>query len=255
MTSELPSPTGPRGRVALVTGGGSGIGRACAVALAEAGAVVHVADVDAAAAEAVAGLVGGHAHVVDLADPSAIGRLPTAVDILVNSAGLQHVAPITEFPPERFTLIQQVMVTAPFLLLRHVLPHMYAARWGRVVNISSVHGLRASAYKSAYVAAKHALEGLSKVTAIEGAPYGVTSNCISPGYVRTPLVEGQILDQAAAHGIDAGDVLSEVLLTRSPIKRLIEPEEVAAAALWLCGPHTGYVTGSSLPLDGGWGAN
>lgn len=260
MTSELPSPTGPpptgpRGRVALVTGGGSGIGRACAVALAEAGAVVHVADVDAAAAKAVAGLVGGHAHVVDLADPAAIGGLPNAVDILVNSAGLQHVAPITEFPPERFALIQQVMVTAPFLLLRHVLPHMYAAGWGRVVNISSVHGLRASAYKSAYVAAKHALEGLSKVTAIEGAPYGVTSNCISPGYVRTPLVEGQILDQAAAHGIDAGDVLSEVLLTRSPIKRLIEPEEVAAAALWLCGPHTGYVTGSSLPLDGGWGAN
>lgn len=255
MTSEPPSPTGLLGRVALVTGGGSGIGRACAVALAEAGAVVHVADVDAAAAEAVAGLVGGHAHVVDLADPAAIGGLPARVDVLVNSAGLQHVAPITEFPPERFALIQQVMVTAPFLLLRHVLPHMYAARWGRVVNISSVHGLRASAYKSAYVAAKHALEGLSKVTAIEGAPYGVTSNCISPGYVRTPLVEGQILGQAAAHGIDAGDVLREVLLTRSPIKRLIEPEEVAAAALWLCGPHTGYVTGTSLPLDGGWSAN
>ncbi|MCP3754794.1 3-hydroxybutyrate dehydrogenase [Streptomyces sp. TBY4] len=255
MTSELPSPTGLLRRVALVTGGGSGIGRACAVALAEAGAVVHVADIDAAAAKTVAGLVGGHAHAVDLADPAAVGELPAAVDILVNSAGLQHVAPITEFPPERFALIQQVMVTAPFLLLRHVLPHMYAARWGRVVNISSVHGLRASAYKSAYVAAKHALEGLSKVTAIEGAPYGVTSNCISPGYVRTPLVEGQILDQAAAHGIDAGDVLSEVLLTRSPIKRLIEPEEVAAAAAWLCGPHTGYVTGTSLPLDGGWSAN
>lgn len=255
MTSQLPSPNLLRDRVALVTGGGSGIGRACALALAEAGATVHVADIDASAAKAVAGLVGGHAHVADLADPAAIGGLPAVVDILVNSAGLQHVAPITEFPPERFALIQQVMVTAPFLLLRHVLPHMYAARWGRVVNISSVHGLRASAYKSAYVAAKHGLEGLSKVAAIEGAPYGVTSNCISPGYVRTPLVEGQILDQAAAHGIGAGDVLSEVLLTRSPIKRLIEPEEVAAAAIWLCGPHTGYMTGSSLPLDGGWGAN
>ncbi|WP_328296757.1 3-hydroxybutyrate dehydrogenase [Streptomyces sp. NBC_00435] len=254
MTSELPCPTRLRARVALVTGGGSGIGRACAVALAGAGATVHVVDIDAAAAEDVAGLVGGHAHVADLADPAAIGELPAAVDVLVNSAGLQHVAPITEFPPERFTLIQQVMVTAPFLLLRHVLPHMYATRWGRVVNISSVHGLRASAYKSAYVAAKHGLEGLSKVTAIEGAPYGVTSNCISPGYVRTPLVEGQIQDQAAAHGIGAGAVLSEVLLARSPIKRLIEPEEVAAAALWLCGPHTGYVTGSSLSLDGGWGA-
>lgn len=186
MTSELPCPTRLRARVALVTGGGSGIGRACAVALAGAGATVHVVDIDAAAAEDVAGLVGGHAHVADLADPAAIGELPAAVDVLVNSAGLQHVAPITEFPPERFTLIQQVMVTAPFLLLRHVLPHMYATRWGRVVNISSVHGLRASAYKSAYVAAKHGLEGLSKVTAIEGAPYGVTSNCISPGYVRTP---------------------------------------------------------------------
>lgn len=255
MTSESPSPTQLRGRVALVTGGGSGIGRACAVALAGAGATVHVVDIDEASAKAVAVLVGGRAHVADLADPAAIEELPGAVDILVNSAGLQHIAPITEFPAERFALIQQVMVTAPFLLLRRVLPHMYAAGWGRVVNISSVHGLRASAYKSAYVAAKHGLEGLNKVTAIEGAPYGVTSNCISPGYVRTPLVEGQIQDQAAAHGIGAGDVLSDVLLTRSPIKRLIEPEEVAAAALWLCGPHTGYVTGSSLPLDGGWGAN
>lgn len=255
MTSESSSLPQLRGRVALVTGGASGIGRACAVALAEAGATVHVVDLDGATAKAVAAVVGGHAHVADLADPAVIGGLPSAVDILVNSAGLQHVAPITEFPPERFALIQQVMVTAPFLLLRHVLPHMYAAGWGRVVNISSVHGLRASAYKSAYVAAKHGLEGLSKVTAIEGAPYGVTSNCISPGYVRTPLVEGQIRDQALAHGIGEGDVLSEVLLTRSPIKRLIEPEEVAAAAVWLCGPHTGYVTGSSLPMDGGWGAN
>ncbi|MEV0988535.1 3-hydroxybutyrate dehydrogenase [Streptomyces sp. NPDC049949] len=251
MTSQLPF---LRERVALVTGGGSGIGRACAIALAEAGATVHVADIAEEPASSVAALVGGRAHVVDLADPAAIERLPREVDILVNSAGLQHVAPITEFPAERFALIQQVMVTAPFLLLRHVLPHMYAAGWGRVVNISSAHGLRASAYKSAYVAAKHGLEGLNKVTAVESAPYGVTSNCISPGYVRTPLVEAQIEQQAAAHGIGPGDVLSEVLLTRSAIKRLIEPEEVAAAAVWLCGPHTGYLTGTSLPLDGGWTA-
>ncbi|MFD9358602.1 3-hydroxybutyrate dehydrogenase [Streptomyces sp. NPDC060031] len=252
MTSEF-----LRGRVALVTGGGSGIGRACAVALAAAGATVHVVDRDGESADAVARALGGRAraHTADLSDPGAIEALPDAVDILVNSAGLQHVAPLTEFPPERFTLIQQVMVTAPFLLLRRVLPHMYGARWGRVVNISSVHGLRASAFKSAYVAAKHGLEGLSKVTALEGAPYGVTSNCISPGYVRTPLVEAQIEAQAAAHGISPGDVLSEVLLARSAIKRLIEPEEVAAAALWLCGPHTGHLTGASLPLDGGWGAN
>ncbi|MEV0317149.1 3-hydroxybutyrate dehydrogenase [Streptomyces sp. NPDC050658] len=242
------------GRTAMVTGGGSGIGRACAVALAASGAFVHVVDVDADSAKAAAEAVGGAAHVVDLADPAALGTLPAAVDVLVNSAGLQHVAPLEEFPPERFDLIQRVMVTAPFLLLRQTLPHMYARGWGRVVNISSVHGLRASAFKSAYVAAKHALEGLSKVTALEGAAHGVTSNCLSPGYTRTPLVEHQISAQAAAHGIAPERVLTDVLLRRSAAKRLIEPEEVAAAALWLCGPHTGFVTGASLPLDGGWTA-
>ncbi len=238
----------------MVTGGGSGIGRACVLALARAGAVVHVVDRDGAAAEAVAGMAGGQAHEADLADRAAIDLLPSEVDVLVNNAGLQHVAPLSEFPAERFELIQKVMVTAPFLLMRRVLPHMYGQGWGRIVNVSSVHGLRASAYKSAYVAAKHGLEGLSKVAAIEGAPHGVTSNCVAPGYVRTPLVEGQVRAQAAAHGISEGDVLSEVMLARSPVKRLLEPEEVAAAVLWLCGPHTGYLTGASLPLDGGWTA-
>ncbi|MGI5166649.1 3-hydroxybutyrate dehydrogenase [Spirillospora sp. CA-253888] len=257
----LPSPGPPAGqsvdlgdRTVLVTGGGSGIGRACAAAFAAAGATVHVVDIDAAAAKDTAAAIGGHAHVADLADASAVEGLPAGIDVLVNNAGLQHVAPIPDFPAERFTRIQQVMVTAPFLLLRRVLPHMYGRGWGRVVNISSVHGLRASPYKSAYVAAKHALEGLSKVTALEGAPHGVTSNCVNPGYVRTPLVEGQIQEQAAAHGIGADAVLDQVLLARSPLKRLIEPDEVAAAALWLCGPHTGFVTGTSLPLDGGWTA-
>ncbi len=255
--SPLPSTGGVdlSGRAALVTGGGSGIGRACAAALAAAGAEVHVVDVDAEKAKTVADAIGAVAHTADLAEPDAIDTLPRAIDVLVNNAGLQHVAALHEFPPERFALMQQVMVTAPFLLIRRVLPHMYAAGWGRVVNISSVHGLRASAYKSAYVTAKHALEGLSKVTAIEGAPHGVTSNCVNPGYVRTPMVEGQIQDQAAAHGVSPDDVLSDVLLTRAPLKRLLEPEEVAAAALWLCGPHTGSVTGASLPLDGGWGAS
>ncbi|MEU4998192.1 3-hydroxybutyrate dehydrogenase [Streptomyces sp. NPDC021622] len=242
------------GRTALVTGGGSGIGRACAVALADAGAFVHVVDVDAESAKAVAETVGGEPHVADLADPHAVRALPAAVDVLVNSAGLQHVAPIEEFPPERFDLIQRVMVTAPFLLLRRTLPHMYAHGWGRVVNISSVHGLRASPFKSAYVAAKHALEGLSKVTALEGAAHGVTSNCVNPGYARTPLVERQISAQAAAHGIPEEQVLTDVLLRRSAVQRLIEPAEIAAAALWLCGPHSGFVTGASLPLDGGWTA-
>ncbi|ALO13322.1 3-hydroxybutyrate dehydrogenase [Streptomyces gardneri] len=254
---QRPSPAAAAelsGRTALVTGGGSGIGRACALALAQAGAFVHVVDRDADSAKAVAEIAGGQAQVADLADPGAIGLLPTEIDILVNNAGLQHVAPLTEFPPDRFELIQKVMVTAPFLLMQRTLPHMYARGWGRVVNVSSVHGLRASAFKSAYVTAKHALEGLSKVAAIEGAPHGVTSNCVNPGYVRTPLVEGQIRDQAAAHGISEGDVLSNVLLARSPVKRLLEADEVAAAVLWLCGPHSGYLTGASLPLDGGWTA-
>ncbi len=134
-----------------------------------------------------------------------------------------------------FTLIQQVMVTAPFLLIRRCVPHMYASGWGRIVNVSSVHGLRASAYKAAYVAAKHGLEGLSKVAAIEGAPHGVTSNCVSPGYVRTPLVENQIEAQADAHDLPADEVVEKVLLDRTPVKRLIEPAEVAALVRWLAG--------------------
>lgn len=147
------------------------------------------------------------------------------------------------------------MVEAPFRILRRTLPHMYAQGWGRVINISSVHGLRASAYKSAYVTAKHALEGLSKAAALEGAAYGVTSNCVNPGYVRTPLVEEQIATQALAHGIPPAEVVDKVMLERTALKRLIEPEEVAQAALWLCSAHTGYLTGASLPLDGGWSAS
>lgn len=242
------------GRTALVTGAGSGIGRAVASALAAAGAHVHVVDIDAATAKAVAETIGGRAHVVDLARAETVEELPADIDILVNNAGLQHVAPLTEFPPDRFALMQRVMVHAPFLLIRRTMPHMRARGWGRIVNISSAHGLRASAFKAGYVTAKHALDGLSKVTAVEGAPHGITSNCVNPAYVRTPLVERQIEAQAAAHGIDTGQVVSDVLLSRPAIKRLIEPAEVAAAVLWLCGPHTGYITGASIPLDGGWTA-
>ncbi|SHF07408.1 3-hydroxybutyrate dehydrogenase [Streptoalloteichus hindustanus] len=242
------------GRVALVTGAGSGIGRACAVALAEAGATVHVVDRDGDRAAEVAGAVAGWAHVVDLADPGAVDALPAEVDVLVNNAGLQHVAPLHEFPPERFAHLHQVMVTAPFLLMRRCLPHMYARRWGRLVNISSVHGLRASPFKAAYVSAKHALEGLSKVAALEGAAHGVTSNCVNPGYVRTPLVEGQVAAQAEAHGIAPEGVLDAVFLQRTAVKRLVEPEEVATIVRWLCGDAASSVTGASLPVDGGWTA-
>jgi 3-hydroxybutyrate dehydrogenase len=201
------------GRVALVTGAGSDIGRG-ARSLANGGAKVHVADIDETAAQRVAAEVGGWAHVVDLADAEAIAGLPAAVDILVNNAGFQHVAAIPEFPPEIFQRMQQVMVTAPFLLIRRVLPAMYAGGWGRVINISSVHGLRASRYKSAYVMVKHALEGLSKVVALEGAEHGVTSNCVCPGYVDTPLVRDQVAAQAAVHRLKEGEVVERVLLER-----------------------------------------
>jgi 3-hydroxybutyrate dehydrogenase len=243
------------GRRALVTGGGSGIGRACAARLAAAGAAVVVADRDAATAQAVAAEVGGTAVTVDLSDLDAVDGLDLDVDVLVNNAGLQHVAPLHEFPVDRFSLILRVMLEAPFRLVRGALPHMYGRGWGRVVNISSVHGLRASPYKSAYVTAKHGLEGLSKVIALEGAEHGVTSNCVNPAYVRTPLVEGQIGDQARAHGISEEQVVAEVMLAPAAVKRLLEPAEVAEAVAYLCSPAATSVTGSSLVMDGGWSAS
>ena len=240
------------GRTALVTGAGSGIGRACALRLARAGAAVRVVDVNQAAAEEVAEATGGTAVTVDLSDPAAVDALDADVDVLVNNAGLQFVAPLPDFPPERFTYLQTVMVEAPFRLVRRALPHMYDRGWGRVVNISSVHGLIASPFKSAYVAAKHALEGLSKVTALESAGRGVTSNCVNPAFVRTPLVDRQIADQAAAHGISESEVIEKVMLDRAAIKRLIAPEEVAELVAFLCTPAADLITGTSIPIDGGW---
>ncbi|MFF5296606.1 3-hydroxybutyrate dehydrogenase [Paractinoplanes globisporus] len=242
-------------RTAMVTGGGSGIGRACAERLAAAGAAVIVVDVDAAAAKLVAKEIGGSAVVADLASSTYISDIPADVDVLVNNAGLQVVAPLTEFPDDRFALIQRVMVEAPFRLVKHVLPHMFARGWGRVVNISSVHGLLASPYKSAYVTAKHGLEGLSKVTALEGAPHGVTSNCICPAFVRTPLVDKQIADQAKINGIPESEVIEKIMLDRAAIKRLIEPAEVAELTAYLCTPPAALITGSSITIDGGWTAH
>ncbi|MFE3752921.1 3-hydroxybutyrate dehydrogenase [Nocardia tengchongensis] len=242
------------GRTVLVTGGGSGIGAACARELAGRGAAVRVADIDGVAAETVATEIGGTAWEVDLSEVAALENLELEVDILVNNAGVQTVAPITEFPPERFRTMLALMVEAPFLLTRAALPHMQRQRFGRIVNVSSVHGLRASAFKSAYVTAKHALEGLSKVTALEGGPFGITSNCVDPGYVRTPLVDKQIADQAKAHGIAEQEVVQTIMLTESAIKRLVEPEEVASLVGWLTSGMAGMVTGASYTMDGGWSA-
>jgi 3-hydroxybutyrate dehydrogenase len=242
------------GRSALVTGAASGIGRACAGRLARAGASVTVLDVDGDAAKEVAEGIGGEALQADLSDYEVLDNLEVDADIIVNNAGLQHVAPIEEFPPERFSLILRIMLEAPFRILQKALPGMYEQGWGRVINISSVHGLRASPYKSAYVSAKHGLEGLSKTLALEGGPRGVTSNCVDPAYVKTPLVEKQIADQARIHGISEDEVIEKIMLTEPAIKRLIEPEEVAELALFLCSKEASFINGSSIVMDGGWTA-
>jgi 3-hydroxybutyrate dehydrogenase len=242
------------GRRALVTGGASGIGAACARELACRGATVTVADVDDVAAKSLADEIGGTAWAVDLLDVGALEDLELDVDILVNNAGVQSIAPIEEFPPERFRMLMTLMVETPFLLIRAALPRMYRNDFGRVVNISSVHGLRASEFKVAYVTAKHALEGLSKVTALEGAAHQVTSNCVNPGYVRTPLVTKQIADQAKMHGIPEDEVVADILLKEAAVKRLVEPEEVGSLVGWLCSAQAGMVTGASYTMDGGWSA-
>jgi 3-hydroxybutyrate dehydrogenase len=242
------------GRTALVTGGASGIGAACARELAARGASVTVADVDEVAAKALADELGGTAWAVDLLDVEALETLTLDVDVLVNNAGVQSIDPIADFSPDRFRSMLALMVEAPFLLIRATLPSMYAKGFGRIVNVSSVHGLRASEFKVAYVTAKHGLEGLSKVTALEGGPHGVTSNCVNPGYVRTPLVTKQIADQARTHGIGEQQVLEQILLSESAIKRLVEPEEVASLVGWLASSAAGMVTGASYTMDGGWSA-
>ena len=239
------------GRSALVTGAASGIGRACAERLAQAGAAVTVLDLNGDAARKVADEIGGEAILGDLSDYEVLDSLRVEADVVVNNAGLQYVAAVEDFPPERFSMMLRIMLEAPFRIVRAALSGMYEKGWGRVINISSVLGLRASPFKSAYVSAKHGLEGLSKVVALEGGPKGVTSNCICPAYVRTPLVEGQIPDQARVRGISEDEVVEKVMLDKPAIKRLIEPEEVAELAAFLCTPEASFINGASLSIDGG----
>ena len=253
-----PSSDGPlAGRTALVTGAASGIGAAVARRLAADGATVLAVDRQRGGRRrrSPATSPASSPLACDLSDLDAVDALPAEVDVLVNNAGLQHVSPVHEFDPKRFSLILTIMLEAPFRLARRTLPHMYARGWGRVINISSAHGLRASPFKSAYVTAKHGLEGLSKVIALEGAPHGVTSNCINPAYVRTPLVEKQIADQARQHGIGEDEVIEKIMLTPVAVKRLVEPDEVAELAAVLYGPASASITGASLTLDGGWTAH
>jgi 3-hydroxybutyrate dehydrogenase len=239
------------GKRALVTGGASGIGRACAEELASWGAHVTVADVDFAAGSDLATKLNGEFWELDLSRPLELAdRLD--FDILVNNAGIQTVSPIQDFDPRKFQFMIDLMLVAPFMLTRACLPGMYEKGWGRVIHISSVHGLRSSPYKSAYITAKHGIEGLSKVIAQEGGPHGVTSNCINPGYVRTPLVEKQIADQARTHGIAESEVIDKIMLSKNYIKRLVEPAEVAKLVSHLCSEDAAMITGSSQVIDGGW---
>jgi len=241
-----------QGLNALVTGGASGIGEACVRELAARGAKVTVVDVDEAATIRLADEVAGTAWGLDLLDTDSLAKVQLDCDILVNNAGIQVVSPIEEFPPEGFHRILMLMLEAPFLLTRAALPGMYERGFGRIINVSSVHGLRASKHKAAYVAAKHGLEGLSKVIAMEGGPHGVTSNCVNPAYVRTPLVDKQVGDQARANGIAEEEVVESVFMARNAIKRFVGPVEVAQLVAWLASREADMVTGASYTIDGGF---
>ncbi len=246
------------GRRVLITGAASGIGRSVAKHLTSLGADLVLSDLPGSAFDSMAKEFSG-AEVIpaDLSvtkDVEALVAEAGGVDILVNNAGLQYVATVETFPVESWDRIIAVMLSAPFLLTRAVLPWMYERQWGRVINIASVHGLVASPYKVAYVTAKHGLLGMTKTVALEAAERcsDVTAHAICPSYVRTPLVERQIEAQAQTHHTDEGHVVAEVLLANNAIKRLIEPEEVAAAVGWLCGPLAWTMTGSALGMDAGW---
>lgn len=250
------------GKSALVTGAASGIGRAIATDLAAHGACVLVADMNSDAGSALAGDLPGavfqRADVTSREECRALieraEREWGGVDILVNNAGVQHVAPVEEFPEDRWEQLIRIMLIAPFLLTKYALPSMYARGWGRIVNIASIHGLVASPYKSAYISAKHGVIGLTRTVAVEAGERGVTCNAICPSYVRTPLVERQINDLAVANRLSSEDVISQIMLAPAAIKRLLEPAEVAAFATFLCSDAASGITGSAQTIDCGWTA-
>ncbi len=255
------------GRTAVVTGSTSGIGLGIAHALAEAGADLVVNGLGAPEAiDATCAALQAHGGRViydgsNLLDPAgATGLIENSiatfdrVDILVNNAGIQHVCPIEDFPVDKWNAIIALNLSAAFHTIRTAFAPMKAAGFGRIVNIASAHALVASPFKSAYVAAKHGVLGLTKTVALEGAQFGVTCNAICPGYVWTPLVENQISDTAAARGIDREAVIRDVLLAAQPTKRFATVVELGALAVFLCGPGGASITGTALPVDGGWTA-
>ena len=258
--SSLSEHTLLSGKVALVTGAGSGIGRSIAEVFAENGAFVLVNDVQETGRH-VADHVEGVFLQADLSNMEEVRRLAERalrvhgrVDILVNNAGLQHVAPVEEFSDEMWVKIIQVMLVAPFQLTKRFIAGMKSRGWGRIINIASIHGLVASPHKSAYVSAKHGLIGLTRTVALEAGRYGVTANAICPAYVRTPLLEGQIKEQARTLDISEEEVVDRVMLEPAAIKRLVEPEEVARLALFLASEDARSVTGAAYTIDVGWTA-
>jgi 3-hydroxybutyrate dehydrogenase len=255
-----------RGQVAIVTGAGSGLGKAIAEALAREGVAVVVNDIDTESGMAVTQDIigsGGEAvfHYGDVSQvKDVLGLINmtvdryTRIDILVNNAGLQHVAPLAELTEEKWNQLIGVMLTGPFLTTKYAFPHMQAQRRGRIINISSIHGLVASEFKAAYVAEKHGVLGLTKVTALEGAPHNITAVAVCPGFVRTPLVEKQIPQQAKFHGMSEQEVVEKVMTAPAALKRRLEPEDVAALVVYLATDGAQCITGSAIPIDGGWTA-
>jgi 3-hydroxybutyrate dehydrogenase len=248
-------------KVAIVTGAASGIGLACAERLAADGCTVILADVNEQAGRDHAGRLKGSFLKSDLSTRQGCRqlvdetlRLHGTVHILVNNAGYQHVSPIEEFPEEQWERMIALMLTAPFLLTRYCWPAMKKQKWGRVINIGSIHALVASPFKAGYISAKHGLVGLTRAAALEGGEYGITVNAICPAYVRTPLVDSQIADQAKANRLSPEEVIEKVMLAPAAVKRLIEPAEVADFAAYLCTEAAGVITGSALAMDLGWTA-
>ena len=248
------------GKKALVTGSTSGIGLAVARALHGEGAriVLNGFGDEDEIAKLREELGDAEYSGADLTDTSAIeGMMADAggIDILVNNAGMQHVAPVDEFPVDKWDKIIALNLSAAFHTIRLAVPHMKERGWGRIINTASAHSLVASPYKSAYVAAKHGIAGLTKTVALEVATTGVTVNCISPGYVWTPLVENQIPDTMKARGMSREEVIDQVLLAKQPTKKFVQPEDIGEMAVFLCRDSMANVNGANWSVDGGWTAD